>query len=237
MADSKSKKVNVHKGHRQRVKQKIAEHGIDVLHDHEILEYLLYPFIPLKDTNPIAHSLLNTFGNLYTLINTDAEAIFSVPHVTKDAALFLSSLSGVFKRCSRINAGNKKVFIRNVSDAASYLHSVTRGLDVEVIYMLCVDDACLMRAGYLMNSGDATGCKTEIRSYLRKLDTVNASHVYVGHNHTVGTPMPSEEDNIFTRKLNTALDSIGVTLADHLVLTDDGRYFSYRLNGLLEDTL
>ena len=87
MADSNNK-VNVHKGHRQRVKQKIAEHGIDVLHDHEILEYLLYPFIPLKDTNPIAHNLLNTFGNLYTLINTDADAIFNVPHVTKDAALF-----------------------------------------------------------------------------------------------------------------------------------------------------
>lgn len=236
MADSNNK-VNVHKGHRQRVKQKIAEHGIDVLHDHEILEYLLYPFIPLKDTNPIAHNLLNTFGNLYTLINTDADAIFNVPHVTKDAALFLSSLSGVFKRCLQVNSDSKKVFIRNVSDAATYLHSVTSGLDVEVIYMLCVDDACLMRAGYLMGSGDAASCKTEIRNYLRKLDAINASHVYIGHNHTTGTPMPSKEDNDFTHRLNTALDSIGITLADHLILTDGGRYFSYRLNSLLEDAL
>ena len=46
---------NIHEHHRQRMRARIAKGGINGLQDHELLEYLLYPFVPRKDTNPLAH--------------------------------------------------------------------------------------------------------------------------------------------------------------------------------------
>lgn len=52
-----NKSDNIHAHHRERMRKRIAKNGLDSLQDHEVLEYLLYPFIPRKDTNPIAHTL------------------------------------------------------------------------------------------------------------------------------------------------------------------------------------
>ncbi|MDE7337508.1 MAG: hypothetical protein K2N32_05265, partial [Clostridia bacterium] len=59
-----NKSDNIHTNHRNRMRQRIAKDGLDSLQDHEVLEYLLYPFIPRKDTNPIAHKLLDAAGSL-----------------------------------------------------------------------------------------------------------------------------------------------------------------------------
>ena len=47
---------NPHKGHRQRVKNRVAKEGIDSFEDHQILELLLFYCIPMKDTNELAHN-------------------------------------------------------------------------------------------------------------------------------------------------------------------------------------
>ena len=227
-------KENLHRGHRQRMKNKIAQHGVNVLHDHELLEYLLYPFIPRKDTNPIAHKLLNTFGDMYTLINTKADNIAEVSGVTRDAALFLSSLSDVFRRCAVIGASKERRYNKNISDAAAYFCSCFQGLEVEVIFMLCLDDTSLARATYHISSGDSKSCATDIRDFVKKASAVNASQIYVGHNHPASSPCPSKEDDEFTQRLYTAIDAIGVAFIDHIIVGSGGAYFSYRLNGLLE---
>ena len=50
---------NPHKGHRQRVKSRALATGIDSFEDHQILELLLFYAIPMKDTNELAHALIN----------------------------------------------------------------------------------------------------------------------------------------------------------------------------------
>ena len=48
----KGEKESIHADHRQRMRERIAHGGIDGLSDHEVLEYLLYPFIPRKSLYP-----------------------------------------------------------------------------------------------------------------------------------------------------------------------------------------
>lgn len=54
----------VHDGHRDRMRKRIEQYGIDSLQDHEVLEYLLYAVVPRKDTNELAHTILDEFGSL-----------------------------------------------------------------------------------------------------------------------------------------------------------------------------
>ena len=48
---------NLHDGHRDRMREKLLKNP-DSLSDHELLEILLYQFIPRKNTNEIAHNVL-----------------------------------------------------------------------------------------------------------------------------------------------------------------------------------
>ena len=56
---------NIHKGHRQRMRHEMIEQdNIDKMSDHRLLEVLLFYGIPRRDTNSIAHELLNKFARL-----------------------------------------------------------------------------------------------------------------------------------------------------------------------------
>lgn len=54
-------------GHRQRMRQRIIEHGTANLADYELLEMLLFYVIPRRDTKPLAKELLQKFGSLTAL--------------------------------------------------------------------------------------------------------------------------------------------------------------------------
>ena len=53
-----------HQGHRQRMRERVQNYGLDSLAEHEALEYVLYLTNAQKDTNGIAHDLIDRFGDL-----------------------------------------------------------------------------------------------------------------------------------------------------------------------------
>ena len=63
--------MSVHDGHRDRMKQRFLEHGLDNFSDHEVLELLLYYVIPRGDVNPLAHRLLDHYGSLRAVFDAD----------------------------------------------------------------------------------------------------------------------------------------------------------------------
>lgn len=60
----------------------------------------------------------------------------------------------------------------------------------------------------------------------------NASSVVVWHNHPSGNPMPSDEDQAFTRKLRESLGHCDIELLDHLIIGAHG-YYSMHDKGML----
>ena len=50
--------MGLHDGHRQRKRERFLKQGADGLADHEVLELLLYYAIPRRDTNELAHRLI-----------------------------------------------------------------------------------------------------------------------------------------------------------------------------------
>ena len=53
-----------HQGHRQRMRERVQNYGLDSLADHEVLEYILYTTNAQRDTNEIAYNLLERSGTL-----------------------------------------------------------------------------------------------------------------------------------------------------------------------------
>ena len=64
-----------HSGHRSRKRRQFRDHGIDSFADHEVLELLLYYAVPRRDTNPIAHALMDRFGSLNAVLSAPVEEL------------------------------------------------------------------------------------------------------------------------------------------------------------------
>ena len=79
----KELRANIHKDHRQRLRNKfilaLEDGNVDeVLQDHELLEILLYTAIPRKNTNDIAHFLMDEFGSIGEIIDADKDQLAKV---------------------------------------------------------------------------------------------------------------------------------------------------------------
>lgn len=84
------KKQSIHSGHRRRVREKFIASDFEHFNDHEILELMLFYTIPMRDTNPIAHELLNHFGSISAVFDASYEELrqFGLPE--KSAVLMNS---------------------------------------------------------------------------------------------------------------------------------------------------
>ena len=80
---------SIHKGHRQRLKERFAQEGLDNFTDVQALELALFYVLPRRDTNPIAHALLDHFGSLDQVLDAPVEEMAKVPGVGESAAVFL----------------------------------------------------------------------------------------------------------------------------------------------------
>ena len=78
----------MHEGHRKRMIERL-ENGEAGLSDHEILELLLFNAIPRKNTNEIAHALLNKFGSISAISRADLESLKAVEGIGEGTAAYL----------------------------------------------------------------------------------------------------------------------------------------------------
>ena len=60
---------SIHENHRARLKARFRENGLDSFTDIQALELLLFYVIPRKDTNPIAHRLLERFQSFSQVLD------------------------------------------------------------------------------------------------------------------------------------------------------------------------
>ncbi len=60
-----------------------------------------------------------------------------------------------------------------------------------------------------------------------------ASGVIISHNHPSGNLEPSNQDKLITAKMKEALELVDVSLLDHLILSPDGKWLSFRERGLI----
>lgn len=84
--------MGVHDGHRDRKRSQFLRCGAESFADHELLELLLFYAVPQKDTNPIAHELLNKFGSLQAVLSAPPEELMEVPYVKERAAALIRRL-------------------------------------------------------------------------------------------------------------------------------------------------
>lgn len=96
MEDTKPEKLTkeekeLHKFHRQRLRKEIYQSDPYALGEVKILEYLLTLATARGDTNPLAHKLLNKFGSISNIVNSNYTQLLAIKGVGPKIASFLLS--------------------------------------------------------------------------------------------------------------------------------------------------
>lgn len=86
---------SIHEEHRARMQERVARDGLTSLAAHEVLEYLLYFSIPRRDTNPLAHRLIQHFGGFCQVLDASEEELMQVQGIGPASARLLHSFRDV----------------------------------------------------------------------------------------------------------------------------------------------
>lgn len=226
-------KINYHANHRERMRERVRNSSLESLAEHEILEFLLYPFIPRKDTNPIAHELIATFGSLSAVFESEPEALQSVKGMTKNAALYLSCMSHLSRMYSSSKVGERPK-LETMGQIVDYLMSFMNTLQEERIYAICIDSAGRLKERCELGRGDSDDCRLKVKELVMLCHNSNTKYVYLAHNHPSGIAKPSFKDIEFTKWAATAFEVMGITLIDHIIIAKND-FYSFLKHGKLEN--
>ena len=146
---------NLHQGHRERMRERIAQQGFESLADHEALEVLLYLTNPRKNTNVMAHALLKRFGSFSRVLDAEEEELCKVEGVGPATARMLHLMPEICKYYTRCRASEENC-LRTTEQLAEFLKSKFLGEDRERALLMALDSRSRVRGAYWLREGTSS---------------------------------------------------------------------------------
>ncbi len=211
--------MGIHDGHRKRRREQFLRHGLDAFADHEVLELLLFYAIGRRDTNPIAHALMDQFGSLSAIFSASMEELEQVEGMGPHAASLITLLPAVFRRV-RLSAEGQDLALTTTEELGAYFLDLFFAQRSEVMYQACLDGKGKVLCCRRLSEGGAAAAECSVRRVVEIALRCNAVGVVLAHNHPSGVALPSREDFVATSQVAEALAAIGVQLVDHIIVAD-----------------
>ena len=222
-----------HKGHRQRMRERVQSYGLDSLAEHEALEYVLYLTNAQKDTNGIAHDLIDRFGDFAAVLEASEEELCTVEGVGPSTARMLHLLPQISRYYGRSRTSTTRC-IKTTEQMGSYLMAKFAWSDYERAMLVSLDSRKRVRAAVWLREGTSDRVSLDIKNVVAAAIKGGTDAVVLCHNHPNGVALPSLEDMDATGSIARALGLVNVHLLDHFILTDT-ECFSMRDAGRLTE--
>lgn len=207
---------SVHEGHRERLRERYREVGLDHFQDHEILELLLGYTILQKDTNPIAHQLIEYFGDLRGVLEAGEEKLQRVNLVGPTTAFFLSMLPDITRRYYE-ELGNPKPRLLEPRQMIEFFLPYFIGRKNECILAAFLDETKVLIDYAMLGSGSTNSVHLHAPTLLKEAKKRGCRYVVLAHNHFTDS-VPSIEDISTTRLARATLIDANIGLLDHIIV-------------------
>ena len=211
---------NIHAGHRERMRERFLQSGLEGFHDHEVLEMLLFHAIKRGDTNPLAHELLREFGSLQGVLWADQEALCRVKGIGENTAAFLQFMGAFhdYVEQSRMRG----MTLGSAENRCLYFRSKLSGCSDENLLAACLDDQHKVIRCFTAAKGVPGHVQVEMQTLVRTILQSHCRSVILAHNHPNGKAVPSAEDIFQTNSIAALLRSLDIELLDHIIVAQDG---------------
>lgn len=230
MSDSADAKPHW-QGHRDRLRAKLLKRGPDALEDYELLETLLFAFIPRRDVKPIAKALLQRFGSLSAVFAADPKDLVATKGIGETVTAYLKATQEIGFRAAQETIKSKPI-ISSWTALLSYVRSHLQHESREQFRVLFLDKKNQLLADELMGQGTVDHAPVYPREIAKRALELHASALILVHNHPSGDPTPSRADIDMTREIIDALAPLDILVHDHLIAAKQG-VTSFKSQGLI----
>lgn len=208
------KKQNVHSGHRARMRQSAKNDAdLNALSDVELVEILLSFFIPQKDTNVLAHKLLDRFGSVAGVLCAKPDELNSFPNVTAKAAAMLPRL---FKLC--LTQNGKTLRLKDRAEIADFFGLANLGKLDNGTYVMFFDSRLNVRG---LECFECDG--VPLRDILGSACKKRCKYLFVARREPDLFP-PLFNIAAEIGRLSEMLSDMNIVMLDFIIFSDYGYY-------------
>lgn len=197
---------------------RFLRHGLSGFEQHNMLELLLFYAIPRRDTNELAHELLNRFGSLSGVFDADADELMRSSGLSENTAALLKLIPALAReylldRGSRISALDS--FDKLGAFFCDYFTGMKRELSI-VLPIAANGMPC--KGPTVIAEGSPDSCEIDMRKLAECVIRAEATSFILAHNHPGGDATPSDADLVTTRIVRDTFARLGILLNEHFVV-------------------
>ncbi len=214
--NTENKKENPHENHRERMRKRFRENGFNGFDDHQIIELLLFYTCPRKDTNVLAHTLINRFGSIAGILDASYEDLISIKGISENSATLFKIIPKMLS--VYYNSRSDGMVYDNFQKLKELFTPHFVGLTHEEFRLACFNNNLQVVSNILISAGAPSFTYINARKIVEEAFRVKSDYVVLAHNHPNGSPAPSIDDVNTTRSLNRSLKALGINLLDHVII-------------------
>lgn len=207
--------TSFHTGHRERLRQKFLDGR---LADYELLELLLGYAIPRRDVRPLARMLISQFGGVGAVLAAPVDKLTQIPGMGRNTAVFIKSINQLMIIGYHDDMKSQSIF-HDRRTLVNYCKAQLMGKTIEEVHTLYLDVDYRLLSDEVHTRGTRDESSVYPREILKRALVLNARNVVMVHNHpTIGRSF-SQDDIKITAQVQELLNSVGIELYDHLVVS------------------
>lgn len=215
--------MTMHDGHRKRMRERYRQTGLEGFADHEVLELLLFYGRARGDVNPLAHTLINTFGSLQGVLEARISQLISIPGIGEETATLISLIAPLFRRYHACLCRSRQQF-NTREEIKQFCLSLLTGWRTERLYVIALDAGQQLLGYHLVAEGSTGSVQVQPRQVVESALDLNARSLVICHNHPGGSSHPSIQDVELTERLCSLLHHLEIDLLDHLIVAGNSIY-------------
>ena len=214
------------------LRRKYSSDTIDSYDNTEILELVMSYAQPRSDALAVAEELEKSFNSFFSICETPID-ILEEKGISHSGAVLLKLIPDVCRIYNDKSHDGQQVEDSKLMDIMA---SKFIGTTTERSVLMLIDKKGKELFCDVINKGGIKGVDIGIPRIVSLACEKKASKAVLAHNHPSGNPLPSEADLQCTQKLYSALNLVGITLIDHIIVADE-ECLSFRDTGLLDEVI
>ena len=204
-------------GHRARLRERFCRAGLTGLQDYEAVELLLSYAIPRRDVKPLAKELLRDFGSVEGLMDAPMYRLIDEHGMGLSSAVLIRLVREMCVKYLEQRASDADV-LESLQSTEDFVRMKLGGCQSETLMTIFVNSRHRI-INYELTAGTVNHASIYIRELAKRAVLCNATGVILAHNHPSGICNPSPEDIELTDAVRRALDTFGVKLLCHLIVS------------------
>ena len=210
---------------------RFLEYGGHVMTDEDLLDLVLASEGQVCDQRAVSKELLEHFGSLGAVFAADKARLRSLSTVTQRMVARLKAVQVVLERILHEPIKENPI-IGSWTSLTDFLKVSLSHKTTEHLVVLYLDRKNRLIRNEVHQEGTVDHTPLYPREIVKRALELAASAIILVHNHPSGDPTPSKADIEMTKQVIRALDSVDITVHDHVIVGRND-FLSFRAQQLI----